>query len=100
MMGFLSAFISFINSTNPIFKFNTIFESQTIFSFEVKMTKDMPEIFRYACKKFNITDPKEALFIDDTQKFVQTAQSIGMNSILFIDQDDLIRNLQKFNVSI
>ncbi|MDE6267240.1 MAG: HAD family phosphatase [Muribaculaceae bacterium] len=52
-----------------------------ITSFEAKMMKPDPEIFRYAAETLGIK-PEETLFIDDSQKNLDAAASVGYHTAL------------------
>ena len=53
-----------------------------VLSFEVKMTKDSKKIFLLALEKLK-AKPNECIFVDDVKKFIDTAKSVGMKTILF-----------------
>ena len=53
-----------------------------VVSGEVKMRKPFPEIYQLLLNRYSI-DPGKALFIDDNLKNVETARSLGIDSIHF-----------------
>lgn len=59
-----------------------------IISGEVGMVKPNQDIYLYTLKKLD-TIPKETFFIDDSQKNVEVADSLGMNTILYKDFSDI-----------
>ncbi len=68
-----------------------------ILSHEIHMTKPDPKMFDLALKKAGCK-PEEVLFIDDGLNNVRSAQEIGINSIRFIGLDNLVEELQKYNI--
>lgn len=70
-----------------------------ILSHEVHLTKPNPEIFQLAIDKANC-QPNEILFIDDGLNNVRAANALGINTIRFVEIEDLVENLKKFNVSL
>ena len=65
----------------PRSELNEMFD-EIVLSGEVMMTKPNPEIFEYTANKLSLR-PDECLFIDDTMKNVESAQLVGMKSVLF-----------------
>lgn len=65
---------------------------------EVHLSKDTPEIFKLALKR-NQLEAKECVFIDDIQKFVEIAESLGIKGILFKNISQLKNELKDFGVS-
>lgn len=57
-------------------------------SHEVQMTKEAEDIFLETIKKLEVK-LEECVFIDDVQKFVDTAESLGMAGILFKNSEQL-----------
>ena len=53
-----------------------------IFSADYKLTKPSREIFELLCNKFNLV-PEETLFIDDSEINTQGAEAVGINTYLF-----------------
>ena len=56
-----------------------------VFSCHEKITKPDPAIFGILCKRFGL-DPKECVFIDDTERNVRAAEIFGMKGIHFVGQ--------------
>ena len=86
--------IYLLSNTNPIMWQTKIREEFTkdgininhyfkglITSFEAGMMKPDPEIFRYTAAKLGI-DPAETLFLDDSQKNLDAASSVGYHTAL------------------
>lgn len=53
-----------------------------ILSYQVKLIKPDPEIYRLLCRQYEI-EAEECVFIDDTEKNVLAAQKEGMKGIVF-----------------
>lgn len=71
----------------------------TILSHEVKLTKENKDIFLIALKKLKVK-AEECIFIDDIQKFIDTANSLGMKGILFKNLTQLKKELEQLRISI
>ena len=59
-----------------------------VYSYEVGYRKPQPEIFQIALQRAQTT-PQASLFIDDMPANVEQARSLGFNTILFTDAEDL-----------
>jgi putative hydrolase of the HAD superfamily len=66
---------------------------ESIFSYEVKMVKPNPEIFRIILGKLNIT-PKEAIFIDDMLENIEAANNLGIKTIHSMSTGKTIESIQ------
>ncbi|OGK22856.1 hypothetical protein A3C98_04190 [Candidatus Roizmanbacteria bacterium RIFCSPHIGHO2_02_FULL_37_15] len=66
---------------------------------EVHLSKNTPEIFKLALKR-NQLDAKECVFIDDIQRFVEIAESLGCKGILFKNVRQLKNELKGSGVSL
>ncbi|MCQ2385470.1 MAG: HAD family phosphatase [Clostridia bacterium] len=53
-----------------------------VFSSLCGMTKPNPEIFRYVCRIFSLL-PEETVFVDDSEKNIKGAESVGIKGYLF-----------------
>lgn len=86
--------IYLLSNTNPIMWHSRISEEFTkdgkninhyfrgmVTSFEAKMMKPDPAIFRYAAETLKI-EPAETLFLDDSQKNLDAAASVGFQTAL------------------
>ena len=65
-----------------------------VISYEVGLIKPDPAIYRFLLEKYDI-DPKEAVFIDDTAKNIEAAESLGITGILFKDRESAVRRLEE-----
>lgn len=63
-----------------------------ILSNEVKLTKDEKEIFLLAAEQLKVL-PEECIFVDDVEKFVNVANSIGMKAILYKNPSQLKKEI-------
>ena len=70
-----------------------------ILSHEVHLTKPDPEIFQLAIDKAKC-QPSEILFIDDGLNNVRAANDLGINTIRFVDIEDLIEKLKAYNIKL
>lgn len=70
-----------------------------ILSHEIHMTKPDPKVFEYALKKAGCK-PEEIIFIDDDFNNVRSAQVLGINSIRFIGLDNLVEEIQEFDIKL
>lgn len=68
-----------------------------ICSFRVGSNKPDTEIYKILLKKLKIS-PEEVIFIDDTKECLTPAEKIGMKTILYKNNSQLIIDLKKFNV--
>ena len=86
---------------NEILTENNLWElfDENVISSQHRMIKPDPEIFQKMLEKLNIK-PEEAIFIDDRQMHVDGAKRVGINAILFKNNEQLIKDLQKFGVTI
>lgn len=64
-----------------------------IISGEVGVQKPDPEIFRILCDRLQIS-PSEFIFIDDSKKSLEGAETIGYTPILFKSNEQLESDLQ------
>lgn len=67
---------------------------EIIISGEVGYQKPEPEIFMLLCQKLNIK-PSELIFIDDSKKSLETAESVGYTPILYKNNKQLGEDLVK-----
>lgn len=62
-------------------------------SYKLNLAKPDPEVFKYVINKLHL-NPSETLFIDDAQSNLDTAETLGINT-LFIDiNSDFISEIQ------
>ena len=57
----------------------------TIFSYEVKLRKPDPRIYRLVCERLDVR-PEEAIFIDDMEPNVEGARLAGLHAIQYINK--------------
>lgn len=70
-----------------------VFDAVT-FSWEVGDKKPSKKMFDITLDKLKIS-PEEAIFIDDSQKNIDAAKEIGMNTIRFESVDKLIKEIKQ-----
>jgi putative hydrolase of the HAD superfamily len=63
-------------------------------SYRLGIGKKHPEIFPLVCKEMGI-EPSEALFVDDNEGHIGRAKASGLNTVLFIDVDEGIREIEQ-----
>lgn len=66
-----------------------LFDAKVI-SYDIKVAKPAKEIFEYALKKANI-NAKDAIFIDDNIKNCQAAESVGIETVVFKNDEETLR---------
>lgn len=69
-----------------------------IFSCQVRTRKPEQEIFKLTLKKLNLSG-NQVLFIDDKPENIRGAEKLGIHSILFKNNKDLIKQLTNLGVS-
>ncbi len=67
------------------------------FSPELGMRKDSKKIFEYLIEDLKLS-PQEILFIDNKEKIVELAKSVGLNAIQFVAVKKLKNDLKKFDI--
>lgn len=70
-----------------------------ILSYEVGMVKIDKGIFRIALDKFSLK-PEECIFIDDRERNVKAAWELGINVILFQNNEQFIKDLEDFSIRV
>ena len=61
-----------------------------VFSGPLGIIKPNPEIFRYLLETYGL-DPKESVFIDDSEKNTQGAEAVGLTAYRFDGDPDALR---------
>ena len=61
---------------------NLVDEDKVFVSYQLKLLKPNPEIYRQVLKQLNLL-PHEVIFVDDKLKNVEAARKIGITSIVF-----------------
>jgi HAD superfamily hydrolase (TIGR01509 family) len=69
---------------------------EIVLSASVGMTKPGKDIFEYTLNKLQI-QASEAIFVDDRKVNTDAAESYGIKSLLFTDNDIFIRQLHELN---
>lgn len=62
------------------------------------ISKPDPDFYRYILKREGIK-PENTIFVDDTEENINSAQRIGINSILFTDSESLRQQIKTFSNS-
>ena len=70
---------------------------EIIISSEVKILKPDQRIYELALDKLGI-NPDEAIFIDDSEEYLQGARAIGIKTFLFTNNNDIKKELEKLGV--
>ncbi len=75
---------------DPVLRSNDLYQffDVPIISTTVRMRKPDPEIYKLTLSKLGI-DPGESIFIDDRPKNLETAEKLGMKTILFSSPQEL-----------
>ncbi|HJW18184.1 MAG TPA: HAD family phosphatase [Flavisolibacter sp.] len=84
------------NQTIDDFPFLQLFDGKVV-SGAVKKTKPGEDIYRHLLDKYHI-DPVQALFIDDKEENIQTAEKLGIKGIQFKDPIQLRNELQALGI--
>jgi len=85
--------VAYVRAVHPFLK---RFE-RGFFSFELGHTKDEPEAFRKVLAALG-RHPRECLLIDDQERNVHAAESVGLATIRFVDPAQLACALEKRNI--
>jgi putative hydrolase of the HAD superfamily len=64
-------------------------------SSEIGMIKPNPDIYLYTLKELGVK-PEEAIFIDDRESNLEGARAVGINSILYVNLQQIKSDLDKF----
>ncbi|MCX7972902.1 MAG: HAD family phosphatase [Candidatus Aminicenantes bacterium] len=75
-----------------------IFDS-LVLSYEVGLMKPHPEIYRIALDVAQVS-PGEAVFIDDLEENIRTANLLGLKSILYRPETELEKALSSFGINL
>lgn len=65
-----------------------------LFSYQVKMVKPEPGIFREFLTRFSLR-PEECIFFDDSSRNVEAAKAEGIHAFLFTTQEDAQKELER-----
>lgn len=80
------------------YNFFELFEEKIVVSGEEKLIKPNPEIWNVLLKRYNIK-AEESVFIDDNDKNVEMADSLGFITVHVKDDTDLEKELQKIGLA-
>jgi len=86
------------NVTYEKFDFLKWFEGISV-SGALKLLKPHKEIYLYTLEKHEIK-PENSIFIDDNHANIQTANSLGINGIIFKSAKELKESLKEFGVEV
>ena len=82
---YLSNYFTYLMHTAPwVLEFVPLTDGGVFSCFE-KVTKPDPRIYQILCQRYSL-DPKECVFVDDTLKNVQAAESLGIRGIHYTNQ--------------
>lgn len=69
-----------------------------ILSYREGLIKPQPEIYELLIKRFKLT-PRECVFLDDTKKNLEAAETFGIHTILYQNQEQVIAELRMLGVN-
>lgn len=96
------ALTNWSNETFPIakkrFEFLSWLEGIVV-SGDEKTRKPFKDIYNICLERFNIT-PENSIFIDDNARNIKAANSLKINGILFKTPEELIKDLESYNIYI
>ncbi len=75
-----------------------IFDS-LVLSYQVGLMKPHPQIYRLALQAAQV-EPPEALFIDDLEENIRTAETLGLATILYRPETDLVQALLSYGIDL
>lgn len=78
---------------NKVWHMENIFGDNVFISAKIGLRKPKPEIYNYVLAQLN-RKPQETVFIDDRERNLIGARSVGMNVIQFISLEQLKRDLE------
>ena len=65
-----------------------------ILSYEVRVTKPDPRIYRLAADRLGV-EPKQSVLVDDVKRYVEGAEAVGMQAIWYRDFEQMKTGLEK-----
>ncbi len=77
-------------------KYYSIFEEIVVSCID-KVRKPSPESFRLILKKMNLS-PEQIIFVDDKQENLDTANGLGINTVLFVNNKELKKEFARIGV--
>jgi putative hydrolase of the HAD superfamily len=75
---------------------NKLFDGM-FWSFQNKIKKPSTQSYLEVLEKFDVK-PKESLFIDDKERNIRAAKSLGIKTIIFSNPKQLKEELERFNI--
>ena len=82
---YLSNYFEYLMHTAPWVLEFTEYTDGGVFSCKEHVTKPSAEIYRILCDRFAI-DPKDSVFIDDSEKNIRGSEAFGIRGILYTGQ--------------
>lgn len=79
------------------FNFDSLFNSGMYFSYQIGYTKRQKESFEFILNKKNV-NPEEVLLIDDSNRNLSIARSVGIEGIRFQTPEQLKNDLIRLNI--
>ncbi len=70
-----------------------------ILSYQEKLIKPQTEIYQLLLNRYGL-EAQESVFLDDTEKNLPPARELGIHTVLFVNQQQGIRELKKLGVKI
>lgn len=99
--GYKTGFLSNTEKVNMEYFFKQGYDmfDEKIFSCAEGLTKPGTEIFELALKRMSV-DSKDAVFIDDRERYIEGAAKAGLNTILFKTPTQAKTELEKLGVRV
>ena len=80
----------------PLFPFMELFKG-IVLSYRINHVKPEPEIYQHLLSEYDLC-PADCVFIDDMEKNIHGAQSVGFNGIHFQSATQLKNDLQQYDI--
>lgn len=68
-----------------------------IYSYDIGYVKRQKESFRYVLSKYNLNS-EEVLLIDDSQRNINTAATLGIKTLRFVNSNQLKKDLERLAI--
>lgn len=78
----------------PRFPFLQTFRG-SVYSYQVQVAKPDPKIYLHLLENY-LLDPKDCLFIDDLESNIYAAKKLGIDGILFQNEEEVFNKLKAF----
>jgi putative hydrolase of the HAD superfamily len=69
------------------------------FSYRLGIVKPDKRIYQHCLNDLGL-DPQHTIFIDDRENNIEAANNLGINGILFNSYENLVKDLEKFNLKL